>query len=71
MTSVGRASTIGHMNWSPAFAIGLLIVLLAAVAVAVFIIGFFNVAMVAGPFLLVFVVIGALIKAGRAVGPQK
>lgn len=71
MTSVSGARTIGHMNWSPAFAIGLLLVLLVAVAVAVFVIGFFKVAMVAGPFLLVFVIIGALIKKGRAVGPQK
>lgn len=62
---------MGYMNWSPVFAIGLLLVLLAAVAVVVFIIGFFNVAMVIGPFLILFVAAHALIKKGRAAGPQK
>ncbi len=60
-----------YMNWSPAFAVGLLIVLLAAVAVAVFIVGFVNIAMFVGPVLLIGVVLNGLMRKGRAVGSQQ
>lgn len=53
------------MNWSPLFAIGLLIVLLAGVAAVVVFVGLFNIAMVIGPALIVVVAVIALVKAGE------
>jgi len=61
-----RSAYDGLMNASPVFAFILIVVLLIAVAVGAVIVGFFKVAMVIGPFLLIGVILAALMKAGAS-----
>lgn len=53
------------MNFSPVFAIGLLVILLVGVVGIAALIGLINLAMLIGPALIVVMAVLALIKAGQ------